>query len=192
MRMFNTPSRLVLICGVVVLASNAVTGIVTAHVTRSHDYSELNRNCLLNWGAINARFDDRPTYDLQQDPAQLYRIYEKNALFAARYPSRQNADDGALSLFCWGVAADDYHWKGKDIALDPTIWKSFLTEGPKDLPIYWDVRKSLTREGAGQGLIRGDTPPWLKPVPTALRTGAASGPTTAATDASAPSSLRRD
>ena len=42
----------------VLLATNVVTGLITTQVVRSHDFSEMNMNCLLNWGSIGAEFED--------------------------------------------------------------------------------------------------------------------------------------
>jgi len=38
------------------------------------------------------------------------------------------------------------------------VWKAFLAEGPKDLPLYWEIRDDLTRAGAGKGLIHAKDP----------------------------------
>lgn len=153
----NMPSRSMLAWGAALLASNVITGLVTARVVRTRDFSTLNENCLLNWGGIDAEFRDKPTYSLPRDPAQLYRIHEISAL-AAIYPSnKEDADHKALALFCWGVAADSYHWKRKDVVVNPALWRAFLADGPKDLPVYQTLRRNLTDEGAGKGFIRGDT-----------------------------------
>lgn len=64
--------------------------------------------------------------------------------------------DRPLTLFCWAVAAEIYHYDNVDIPVDAAVWRAFLADGPQDLPLYWQLRESLTREGAGQGLIRGE------------------------------------
>ncbi len=162
---FPMPSRLVLFAVAVLLMTNVITGLVTTWYVRSHDFSELNMNCLLNWGNINAQFDDAKGQKLPggfpHDVVQVYRIHEGNARFLIHYPKfnrrlGDNDDSRALTLFCWAVAADKYHYDNVSIPVDPEVWRAFLADGPKQLPLYWGLRDSLTRAGAGQGLIRGD------------------------------------
>jgi hypothetical protein len=162
---FFMPSRLVIFAVAVLLATNIITGSVTAWYVHSHDFSELNMNCLLNWGSIGAQFEDAKGRELPggfpQNEAQVYRIHENNARFLVHYPkfSRRTGDTDdtrAMILFCWAVAADKYHYDNVDIPVDPEVWQAFLTDGPKQLPLYWRLRESLTDAGAGQGLIRGD------------------------------------
>ncbi len=159
------PRRLKII--IVLLASNIVTCLGAILVTRAFDFSNTNTNCLANWGSVEGQFEDIREAHVQeldhkspQDEASLYRIHEDNARFLVHYP-RFNRRMGmnknrAVTLFCWAVAADTYHDDGVDIPVDPEVWQAFLADGPKGLPIYWQLRESLIRAGAGKGLIRGD------------------------------------
>ena len=47
------PPRPKLIIAAVLLATNVLTGVVTALVVRARDFSEINVNSLLNLGAID-------------------------------------------------------------------------------------------------------------------------------------------
>lgn len=172
----SIPSRLVLLAVTILLVTNIATGLVTTWYVRSRDFSEINMNCLLNWGSIGAQFEDVKGQKLPgnfpSDEAQVYRMHEDNARFLVHYPKfnrRLGYDrNRALDLFCWAVAADKYHYDNVDIPVDPEVWQAFLTDGPKNLPLYWRLRKSLTDAGAGQGLIRGsaiELPPGPKPIP---------------------------
>ncbi len=148
----------------VLVVSNVVTGFTAAHLTRSQDFSERNMNCLLNWGGIEGQFDAAAEAHLlhpyTQTVEQVYRMHEGNARFEvhyAKYNKRRGFDQNKpLTLFCWAVAASDYRDRNVDIPVDPLVWREFLADGPKSLPLYWDLRKELTEAGAGQGLIRGD------------------------------------
>ena len=160
---FIAPSRLVLLAVTILLVTNIATGLMTTWYVRSHDFSEINMNCLLNWGSIGAQFEDVKGQKLPgnfpSNEAQVYRMHEDNARFLVHYPKfnrRLGYDQNrALDLFCWAVAADKYHNDNVDIPVDPEVWQAFLADGPKQLPLYWGLRDSLTRAGAGQGLIRG-------------------------------------
>lgn len=159
----SIPPRRILIAIAALLATNVITGLVTARSVRSHDFSEMNMNCLLNWGNIAAQFDNahgRRLHITPQDESKVYQMHEDNARFLVHYPKfnhRTGLDqDRPLTLFCWAVAAEKYRSYDVDIPVDPAVWKAFLADGPKSLPIYWDLRENLTRAGAGQGLIRGE------------------------------------
>ncbi len=153
-----------LIAAAVLLVTNLVTGLITTQVVRAHDFSELNMNCLLNWGSFGAMFEDARVRELPnvkpEDETEIYRMQESNARFLVHFTKfnrRTGAGlDAPLTLFCWAVAADNYHSDGVDIPVDPAVWQAFLKDGPKGLPLYWDLRENLTRAGAGRGLIRGD------------------------------------
>ena len=173
---FPTLSRFVLFAAIVLLATNIITELVTASYVQSRDFSEINMNCLLNWGSIGTQFEDakgrKLPGDFPQDEAQVYGMHEDNARFLVHYPKfnhRLGSDQNrALDLFCWAVAANKYHYDNVDIPVDPEVWQAFLADGPKNLPLYWGLRDSLTRAGAGQGLIRGNAreiPPGPKPPP---------------------------
>ena len=163
MKLPNLTSR-GLVAAAVLLATNIVTCLITTQVVRSRDFSLANMNCLLNWGSIIAEFEDARVRELPnvkpEDEAQIYRIHESNARFLVHYPQPDLRTGGGLNrpltLFCWAVAADDYRSDDVDIPVDPLVWKAFLADGPRGLPLYWDPRESLTRAGAGRGLIRGD------------------------------------
>lgn len=169
-------SRPLLIGIALLLATNITTGLITAWKVRSHDFSEMNINCLLNWGGINSQFEDAKVRTLPhpfpQTEAEVYRIHEDNARFLVHYPKfnhRLGLDrNRPLILFCWAVAADRYHYENVDIPVDPDVWQAFLADGPKSLPIYWNLRQSLSHAGAGHGLIRGsdmELAPGPKPPP---------------------------
>ena len=126
----------------VLLATNVVTGLVTMRVVRSHDFSEMNMNCLLNWGSIGAEFEDARVRELAnvkpEDEAQIYRIHESNARFLVHYPNFNRRTgvglNAPLTLFCWAVAADNYRSDDVDIPVDPAVWEAFLADGPRGLP----------------------------------------------------------
>lgn len=148
----------------VLVATNVATGLIVTKVVRARDFSEVNMNCLLNWGSIDAEFEDARVRELPnvkpEDEAGIYRTHESNARFLVHYP-KSDPRTGAglerpLTLFCWAVAAENYRSDDVDIPVDPLVWKAFLADGPKGLPLYWDLQESLTRAGAGRGLIRGD------------------------------------
>ena len=173
---FFVPSRLVLFAVAVLLATNIITGLATNWYVHSRDFSEANMSCLLNWGNINAQFEDAKGQKLPggfpHDAVQVYRIHEDNARFLVHYPKfnrRLGYDQNrATVLFCWAVAADKYHYDNVDISVDPEVWQAFLADGPKNLPLYWQLRESLTDAGAEKGLIRGsarELPPGPKPPP---------------------------
>ena len=148
----------------VLLATNIVTGLTTSRIVHACDFSEMNRNCLLNWEGIGANFEDTRVWKLPnvkpESEAEIYRMHEGNARFLVHYPKfsrRMGLDQNRLlTLFCWAVAAEDYRSDDIDIPIDPAVWRAFLTDGPKGLPLCWEVRESLTRAGAGQGLIQGE------------------------------------
>ena len=131
----------------VLLATNIVTGLTISRIVRACDFSEMNRNCLLNWGSIGAKFEDareRKLPDVKpESEAEIYRMQEGNARFLVHYPKfsrRMGLDQNRpLMLFCWAVAADDYRSDDIDIPIDPAVWRAFLTDGPKGLSLYWEV-----------------------------------------------------
>lgn len=158
------PPRPKLIIAAVLLATNVLTGVVTALVVRARDFSDINVNSLLNLGAIDANFDSalerKIPGDIPEDEAAIYRSHEGNARFDVHYRKynerRGGAENLPLTLFCWAVAADKYRRDNVDIPVDPAVWRAFLADGPKGLPWYWSLRNTLTQAGAGQGLIRGE------------------------------------
>ena len=160
----SIPSRLVFFTIAALLATNIITGLATTWYVRFRDFSEVNMNCLLNWGSIGTQFEDAKGQKLPgafpHNEAQVYQIHEDNARFLVHYPKfnhRLGYDQNrALNLFCWAVAADKCHYDNVDIPVDSEVWQAFLADGPKQLPLYWQLRESLTRAGAGQGLIRGN------------------------------------
>ena len=172
----------------VLVVSNVVTGYMAAHLTRSQDFSELNMNCLTNWGSIGGEFDAVATahwpHPYPQTEAQVYHRHEDEARFMVHYPkfnkrtSSNYNDDLTWIVFCWAVAAEKYHRHNVDIPVDPLVWQAFLAHGPKSLPLYWDLRKELTEAGTGQGLIRGDNSMRLysDPKPPAYKMGRVSTP----------------
>ncbi len=180
------PPHIILAALAVLVVTNVVTGFTAAHFAHAQDFSEMNMNCLLNWGSIGGQFNAAAEAHLPhpytQTVAQVYRMHEGNARFEVHYPKynkRRGMDQNKpLVLFCWAVAASDYRDRNVDIPVDPLVWQKFLADGPKSLPLYWDLRKELTEAGAGQGLIRGDNRMRLSsnPKPTAYKMGRVSTP----------------
>ncbi len=160
----TVPPRPKLMIAAVLLATNVLTGVVTTLVVRARDFSDTNVNCLISLGGIDANFESalerKIPGAIPEDEAAIYRGQEMNARFDVHYQKykqrRGSAEYLPLTLFCWAVAADKYHRDNVDIQVDPAVWRAFLADGPKDLPWYWGVRRTLTRAGAGQGLIRGE------------------------------------
>ena len=160
------PPRRGVIAVTVLLATNIVTGLVCAHTVHTRDFSDMNMAYLLTWGMINQRFEEAQERKLTgikpKDEAQIYYVYEDTARFNVHYSKfckTTGLDKNDAQVFlAWGVAADRYRRDNVNIQVDPAVWKAFLAEGPKDLPLYWGVRESLEDAGAGQGLIRGEDP----------------------------------
>lgn len=160
------PTRRFWIGIAVLLATNIVTGLVTARVVRGQDFSDMNLTCLLNWGSVNDQLEEAKERTLPHvvpfSMAETYGIHESNARFLVHYPRfshRTGLDrNRPLALFCWAVAADKYHNYNVDIPVDPLVWHAFLVDGPHSLPVYWQLRERLIEAGAGRGVVRGS--PW--------------------------------
>lgn len=106
---------------------------------------------------MQAQFEDART---PQARTELHRMQEDNARFAVHYSKyrhrREMDGDQSSPLFRWTVAAQSYHYDNIDIQIDPAVWRAFLADGPKDLPLYWWVRDNLAQQGADNGVIRGE------------------------------------
>ena len=160
------PTRRTLIIVTTLLLSNILTGLITTGIVRSRDFSETNMNCLANWGGISVQLEDAKAHKItdftNNGAAGIYRLHEDNARFLIHYPKfnrRLGMDKNLpLILFCWAVAADDYQRTGVDIPIDPQVWQAFLTDGPKSLPLYWEIRQDLIRVGADHGLLHDPNP----------------------------------
>ena len=161
----SIPPRPTLIIAIVLLATNVVTGLITAHAVRARDYSNTNLTYLLTWGMISQRFEEarerKLPHVLPKTNAEIYFGYEDTARFVVRHPTApapSNPDSDRQVLLGWAVAADQFHSDNVNIQVDPVVWKAFLAQGPKDLPLYWEIRDDLTRAGAGKGLIHAEDP----------------------------------
>ena len=161
----TVPPRPLLITAAVLLATNVVTGLITAHIVRARDYSNSNLTYLLNWGMVSQRFEEarerKFPHVLPKTNAEIYFGYEDTARFVVRHPTALapiNLDTDRQVLLGCAVAADQFHSDNVNIQVDPAVWKTFLADGPKDLPLYWEIRDDLTRAGAGKGLIHAEDP----------------------------------